>query len=166
VFWRRWAGNFLEWIWDHPKGSKGVKGWCFGVFFPRIKGIQEKDLSPRKPKLAPKKVLVLRRYLQPNQNHKEDNRKNNINNIIITTESTDKRERRIQRTSNSNGNSNIEIAMTTLMTNDDNHVFVPMHIAGSAKHNNKMTFTMLRKLHQTLSARCSELPTSIKQEGK
>ena len=44
----------------------------------------------------------------------------------------------MRRTSNNNRNSNDN-------ANEDNYVFAPMHIAGLAKHNNKMTFWMLRK---------------------
>ncbi len=63
-------------------------------------------------------------------------------------------------------NSNIEIAMTTPMTTTTFLCPCTLQAWRSITIKWLMTFRMLRKLHQTLSARCSELPTSIKQEGK
>ena len=100
-----------------PKGVQGGERVVFRVFFPKDKRDSREGFKPEKTQISkpPNKVLVWRRYLQSNQNHKEEKRKNNMNN---RNGITNKRKQRIQRTSNSssNSNSNIEIAMTMLMT--------------------------------------------------
>ena len=51
----------LETCWSEFGTTQRGPRWCFGVFFPRIKGIREKDLSPRKPKLATQKGACVKK---------------------------------------------------------------------------------------------------------